>query len=355
LVLHRIGARVWIARILVTWGAVAIFNAFVRSAQDLYVVRFLLGAAEAGFFPGIILYLSHWFWRQEQARAIALFMTALPVATVIGSPLSGFILDRVHWLGLSSWRWLLIVEGIPAVVCGVLTYLLLPNRPEEAGFLSEEEKSWLAAQLRLEHREKQSAENISAARALTDGRVWHLAFVGFTLFVGMYAVIFWMPQTVRSLSSRYTNTTVGLLVMLPYLTAAVAMVLVSRSSDRRLERRFHVGVPVAVAGIALLCLGIAGSTFLSLILLSLVVAGGFSSNGPFWSMPSEFLTGVSAASGIALINSVANLGGFVGPTVIGVAARSSGSLRVALALASFSMFISAVLVMLLPKQLTRRE
>ena len=244
LLLHKIGARVWIARILISWGAMAMLTAFVRSAHELYIARFLLGACEAGFFPGVVLYLTYWFRQREQALAIALFMVALPISTVIGSPLSGLILDRVHWLGLSSWRWLLIVEGVPAVLCGFLTYFLLPNRPAEAPFLSDDEKSWVIDVIAREEKQRLAARTLSAIEALKNARVWHLAMIGFTLFLGMYAVIFWMPQAVKSLSSHYSNTTVGFVVMIPYIFSAIAMILVSRSSDRTLERRYHVAIPV---------------------------------------------------------------------------------------------------------------
>jgi ACS family tartrate transporter-like MFS transporter len=348
LLLHKIGARIWIARILLTWGTVAFLTAFVRSAHELYIARFLLGACEAGFFPGVVLYLTYWFRQREQAQAIALFMIALPISTVIGSPLSGLILDRVHWLSLHSWRWLLIVEGAPAVLCGFLTYLLLPNGPVDATFLSDEEKRWVIDVISGEEQQRRGTRTLSATDALKNARVWHLALIGFTLFLGMYAVIFWMPQAVKSLSNQFSNTTVGFLVMIPYVAAAIAMILVSRSSDKLLERRYHVAIPITIAATSLVCLAFRTPALVSIVILGFVVAGGFSSNAPFWSMPSEFLTGSSAASGIALINSVANLGGFVGPYVIGVAVQASGRLLSGLALASFSLFISAGMVLLLP-------
>jgi len=247
------------------------------------------------------------------------------------------------------------VEGLPAVLCGFLTYFLLPNRPAEASFLSDDEKSWVIDVIAREEKQRLAARTLSAIDALRNGRVWYLALIGFTLFLGMYAVIFWMPQAVKSLSSHYSNTTVGFLVMIPYVFSAIAMILVSRSSDRTLERRCHVAIPVSVAAASLVCLGLKAPAVVSIIILTFVVAGGFSSNAPFWSMPSEFLTGSSAASGIALINSVANLGGFAGPYAIGLAVQATGSFLSGLAVASFSLFLSAGMVLLLPRIRIHRQ
>jgi MFS transporter, ACS family, tartrate transporter len=348
LLLHKIGARIWIARILLSWGMVALGTSLVQSVTQLYVARFLLGVAEAGFFPGIVLYLTYWFRQREQAQAIALFLAGIPVTSIVGAPISGFILDHAHWLGISSWRWLLTLEGIPALVCGVLTYFVLPSRPAEAGFLTQHEKDWIAAELRREEEEKRKVQAISATQAMANGRVWHLSFIGLMLNVGLYTVSFWMPQEVKALSSLYSNTTVGLLVMVPHLVGLLVMVLVSRSSDRTLERKYHAAIPMIFAGIAFLTLGATRSPFLSIALLSIVAAGIYSVYGPFYSLPGEFLTGYSAASGIAVISSVANFGGFVGPYTVGAVSAKTGSLYGGLALAGLSLLVSATLMLLLP-------
>ena len=350
LFLHKIGARVWIARILISWGIVAMLTGFTHTVHQLYSVRFLLGVAEAGYFPGMALYLTYWFPKRAQAQALALLIAANPVATILGAPISGLILDHVHWLGVSSWRWLLILEGTPAIVGGVLTYLLLPSRPQEAKFLTADEKEWIRAELKREELQKLEQHQYSALQALASGRVWHLALAYFGMMIGNYALQSWAPQLVKSLSGLYSNGIIGLLLAIPSVVGLAAMILVSRSSDRRLERRYHVAIPAIIAGLALALLGATRSPFYSVILLSLLAAGVYSFYGPFWALPSEFLTGFSAAAGIALINSIGNLGGFAGPAMIGAIAMKTGNLYTGLALAGVSLFISATLVLVLPRR-----
>jgi ACS family tartrate transporter-like MFS transporter len=347
LLLHKIGARVWIARILISWGMLAVLTGFVHTVHQLYIVRFLLGLAEAGYFPGIALYLTYWFPQREQARAIALLMAANPVSTILGAPISGFILDHLHWFGVSSWRWLLILEGTPAIIGGVLTYFLLANRPQEAKFLTIDEKEWIRTELEREERQKLQQRQYSTFQALGSGRVWHLVLIYFGIMVGHYTLHSWVPQLVKSLSSRYSNSIIGLLLAVPNLVAVVAMIFVSRSSDHRLERRYHVAIPAILAGTALVLLGTARSPFYSVALLCLLAAGIYSSFGPFWALPNEFLTGYSAAAGIALINSVGNLGGFAGPYTIGRIATRTGNFYAGLAIAGVALFISAILALLL--------
>ena len=345
LLLHKLGARVWIARILVSWGLVSLCTGFAQTAMHVYIVRFLLGIAEAGFFPGMILYLTYWFRQREQAQAVALFMAALPVSNVIGAPISGLFLDHVHWFGGSSWRWLLVLEAIPAIVLGVATWFLLPNRPEEAGFLHRDEKDWLRDELA---RESARHAPVTATRALASGRVWYLAAIYFALIVGLYVMSFWLPQVVKALSAHYSNTTVGVLVMIPHVVGLAIMLLVSRHSDRTGERRFHVAIPAVAAAVALLTVGLVHSPVLSIALLTVMAAGIYSFLGPFWALPSQFLTGYAAASGIALVNSVGNLGGFVGPYAIGSLTRWTGTMYWGLAFAGISLLAAAMLVICLP-------
>lgn len=350
LLLHRIGARKWIARILITWGAVAALTGFVHTVNQLYLARFLLGFAEAGYFPGILLYLTYWFPQREQGRAFALLVAANPIASILGAPISGLILDQAHWFGVSSWRWLLILEAAPAIVGGVLTYFLLPSRPREAAFLSADEKEWIRAELRREEVQQLEHHHYSALQALASGRVWHLAVAYFGMMIGNYALQSWTPQLVKSLFSDYSSSTIGLLVTVPHLVGLAAMIIVSRSSDRRLERRHHVAIPAIIAAIALVLLGTTRSPFYSVTLLSVLAVGIYSFFGPFWALPNEFLTGFSAAAGIALINSVGNLGGFAGPYMIGAVAMRTGNLYAGLGIAGIALFMSAVLVWLLPRK-----
>jgi MFS family permease len=350
LILHRIGARIWIARILFTWGVVATLTGFVQTAHQLYIARFALGLAEAGYWPGIVLYLGYWFRQREKAQALALILVGIPLTSVLGGPISGFILDRVHWFGFSSWRWLLILEGLPAVTFAYLAKLLLPNRPAEARFLTDEEKGWTTKQLQLEEVQKMRAQSLSVIQTLINPRVWHLACIGFAGGFGIYTFSFWLPQIMKSISGVQSNTAVGLLVMIPNLIGLIAMIVISRHSDGTLERRYHMAASVALAGIGMLLLGAPRSPVSSVILLSAVAIGAYSFLPVFMSIPAEFLTGFSAAAGIALVTSVSNLGGFVGPYTIGLIRQRTGDSYYGLLCAGILFLVAASMALILPRQ-----
>jgi MFS family permease len=350
LILHRVGARVWIARILITWGTIATLTGFVQSAHQLYLARFALGLAEAGYFPGIVLYLGYWFRQREKAQTIALILIGIPLASVLGAPISGFILDHVHWFGLSSWRWLFILEGAPAIAGVLLTYLLLPSRPAEANFLTQEETSWINDELQWEDRQKLNAQSISVVQTLINPRVWHLACIGFGHGFATYTFTFWLPQILKSSLGAHPNTLVGFLVALPNLLGLIAMVIVSRHSDHTLERRYHMALSGGLAGIALLLLGAPRSPLFSILIFSVVAIGAYSFLPLFFSVPGAFLTGFSAAAGIALVTSVANFGGFVGPYTLGLLREKTGSSYSGLIWAGIFYLLSATLALILPKR-----
>ena len=354
LLLHKIGARVWIARILITWGAIATLTGFVHSVHQLYVARFALGIAESGYFPGIVLYLGYWFRQREKAQAIALILIGIPVASILGGPISGFILDHARWLGLSSWRWLLILEGVPAATLAFLVPFLLPSKPGLAKFLTADEKAWIAEKLEREDRLKLAAkkQSISVARTLLNPRVWHVAGIGFCHGFASYTFSFWLPQVMKSLFGGRSNTLVGIAVMIPSLLALVAMVVASRHSDRTLERRYHLAILSVLAGIAFLLLGVPRSPLFSVVLFSAVAVGNYSFLPIFFSLPGEFLTGSSAAAGIALVTSVTNLGGFAGPFTVGLIRQRTGSFYPGLICAGIFFLVSASLALVLPKRLS---
>lgn len=325
LALARFGARVWIARILISWGFVAAASAFVHSAIQLYLCRFLLGVAEAGFFPGIIIYLTYWFRAKDQAVSVALFTAAIPVSYLIGAPLSTWIMDNVAGLGLSGWRWMLLLEGIPAILGGVACYLLLTDKPEDAAWLTDEEKNWLAAELAEEQQQHPHVRTLSTWHAICDPKVLILALIYFVYQAGSLGVGYWMPQIIAGSSGHLSNFQIGLISIAPYAIATVAMVLWSVHSDRTGERQLHAALPLLAAAAALATTGLTHSPVSGLLLISIALAGLYAFKSPFWSLPGLFLSRTTAAVSIAAINSIGNLGGFVGPYLVGVVKQSTGN------------------------------
>jgi MFS transporter, ACS family, tartrate transporter len=326
LIMAKVGARLWIARILVTWGIISGLTAWVSTPMEFYVVRFLLGVAEASFFPGIIYYLSTWSRAQDRAKAVAFFMMSLPLCNMVASPLSTYLLG-IDWMGWSGWRWLFILEALPAVVLGIITPFYLTNRPEDARWLDDEERAWLVESLSLERAAKLERRNYSVLQAFADRDVLILSGIYFAWICGFYGVTLFLPILVKGLSATLSNQVVGFLVMVPYVFAFFAMYAIGRHSDRTGERRYHT-----VAGMLTGAIGLAGSVFLadisisvSMIFFTLAAMGVYAFFGPFWSIPSSFLTTTAAAGAIAMINSIGNLGGFIGPYAMGFIHDATGS------------------------------
>jgi MFS transporter, ACS family, tartrate transporter len=324
IILQRIGARIWISRIIISWGIVVIVTAGATDAFQMAGLRFLLGVAEAGFFPGIILYITCWFRKQDLAKAVALFMTALAVSNIIGAPVSTWILDNVQWFGIAGWRWLFILEGLPALALGVVTWFWLTDRPKDASWLEPDEREWLAGVLALENDERKE-NHTGVLSVLRDLRVWHLGLIYCMSTIGLYGLGFWMPQIIRSLNPAFSNFEIGLVMTIPFIAALCAMVCWSAHSDRTGERTYHTAIPPIVGGIAIAGAGLVTSPLFAFVLIVIATAGIYSFYGPFWTLPSLFLAEAAAAVGIAAINSVGNIGGFVGPTLLGALVKVTGT------------------------------
>ena len=343
LALQRVGARRWIALLMMLWGVISASMIMVRGSHSFYVLRFLLGAAEAGFFPGVILYLKNWFPAQARARTVARFMTAAPLSGVVGGPLSGALLG-LHLAGsLAGWQWMFLLEGIPAVVLGGVALAYLVDQPEDARWLSQEEKTWLIEKLRQER--LVVAGEAGAFAALRSGRIWLLAIVYFGVNTVSYGVSLWLPTLIRSLSG-VSNFTIGVLSAIPYVAAAIAMVAVGLHSDRSGERRLHTAVPAFAGALALTGAAYSTSIGPSILAISVAVLCVFSMVGPFWAMPTSLLSGTAAAAGIAFINSVGNLGGFVGPYVIGLVRTSTGQFKGGFLLVSAALAVSGAIALM---------
>lgn len=347
IMLNKFGARVWIARILVTWGLIAASTAFAQSANQLYVLRFLLGVAEAGFFPGVIVYLTYWFRSRELATTVALFTAAIPVSYIIGAPLSTWIMDNIKWFDWSGWRWMLFLEGIPAVFLGIACYFFLTDKPEQAKWLKPEEKAWLLAELERDRQSRKNVKSLGVLKTMINPKVLYLAFIYFVYQCGSLGVGYWMPQIIKGFSSSLTHTEIGLIAMLPYIVATAAMVLWSRSSDRRNERKLHSAIPLLVAALGLVGAGMLGSPVLSMAMICVALSGLYSFKSPFWALPTLFLDRTTAAVSIAVINSIGNLGGFVGPSMIGVVKGNSQSAATGLVFLSVLLAIAFLMTALM--------
>lgn len=347
LILDKVGARIWIARVMITWGLISGAMAFVQGATSFYTLRFMLGAAEAGFFPGIILYLSYWFPARHRAAVTAIFMAAAPLSTVLGSPVSGALLEMNGLIGLSGWQWMFIIEAVPAIVLGIVVLFYMTDRPEKATWLSEDERNWLVTTMNAETAKKAGTASHSILRGLADLRVLALALIYFGTSAGLYTLGIWAPQIIKEFG--LSSMQVGFFNALPGIVAVVAMVVWARHSDRSGERTWHVVGACLLASLGLMLAGFAGTVAGVLLALTLVNIGISSAKPPLWSMPTMFLSGSAAAAGIATINSIGNLGGFVGPAMIGWIKDVTGSFRGGLFLVAALLVLSAVLTLVLAR------
>ncbi|EKS73184.1 MULTISPECIES: MFS transporter [Caballeronia] len=352
IILHRVGARVWIARIMITWGVISALTMFITTPTMFYVMRFLLGAAEAGFFPGIILYLTYWFPAQRRGRITTLFMTAIALSGLIGGPISGWIMDAFHMKnGWHGWQWLLLLEGIPSIIVGIVVFLKLDDRISKASWLTQEERELLERNIAADNVQK---EDLSLGKILSSPKVWLMSIIYFSFVMGLYGVSFWLPTIIKSMGIK-DALHVGLLSAIPYGAAVIGMLYAARSADRSGERRWHIAIPALIGAIGLVLSVVwFNNTTLAMLGLTLATMGILTTLPLFWSLPTAFLAGTGAAAGIAMINSLGNLAGFLSPYLVGwlkqvTASNSSGMYM----LAGF-LVLGAVLVLSVPARLVNR-
>jgi len=323
-ILEKVGARLWIARIMISWGLLAAGTAFVTGATSFAVLRFLLGLAEAGFMPGLVLYFTYWLPSNHQARIVAGFLVALPIAVALGSPISTALLSLDGWLGLRGWQNMYILEGLPTMLVGVVVLFVLIDRPADAKFLTPVEKDWLTRTLAAERRAKEAVQRLSLWQAMIDPKVLLLSLNYLGIVTASLGMLIFIPQIIKSLGVT-NNMTVGWLTMIPYAAAGVVEIIWATVSDRMNERRWNLFIACALSGGGLVIAGLTMGTWWAMVGMTLAACGFYGSKGPFWAMPSMFLTGPAAAAGIAVINSIGNLGGFFGPWYVGWMKDLTGS------------------------------
>ncbi|MBI0382545.1 MFS transporter [Streptomyces albiflaviniger] len=353
LMLQRVGARTWIARIMISWGLVSAAFMFVTNEVTFYVLRFLLGAAEAGFYPGVILYCTYWFPSHRRARVIAMFMSAIPVAGIFGNPLSGWIMDSFQGVnGWQGWQWMFLLEAVPALLVGVLTLFYLDDGVRDAKWLTDEEKAVVERAVAEDGAHRTVHGRV--LDAFREPRVWLMCLIYFCFVMGQYALTFWMPTFVES-TGIDGNLAIGVLSAVPFLAALVAMNLFGRSADKRRERRWHLVVPSLMGAVGFSLSAVwNGSTALSLTALSVAAAGVLTCAPLFWSLPTAFLGGTAAAAGLAIINSVGNLAGFVSPYMIGALKDATGSASIPMYVLALTLVVGAAAVLTTKKQVVNR-
>jgi MFS transporter, ACS family, tartrate transporter len=344
LALERFGASRWIARIMVTWGVISALMALVSGEWSFYILRFLLGVAEAGFFPGIILYLTYWYPAEYRARFLAAFAIAVPVSTVIGAPISGLLLGLDGAMGLKGWQWLFIIEGVPSVLLGVVTWFYLTDRPEHADWLTSEQKAWLSSRLKAEIAAKQAAKHLMLREALSSPKVIALSLVYFGFVAALYGMQFWLPQIVKAFG--LSNARTGFVTAIPYLFGTIAMILWARHSDATRERVMHVGAPLLLTAVALGLSSTISNPTMTVVVLTIAAIGMFCTFAVFWTLPTAWLSGTAAAGALALINSIGNLAGFGGPYLIGWAKETTGNTSTGLLVLAVLPLLAGLLVFL---------
>jgi D-galactonate transporter len=353
IILHKVGARVWICRVLVTWGIISGCTALVRTPGEFYTMRLLLGIAEAGFFPGMILYITYWFPSHRRTKMVAILLTGNPVAGIVGGPISGYIMRFLAGShGVAGWQWLFILEAIPAIILGIVILFVFDDRVVNAKWLSPEEKAIVAAEI---DEEASAKPHQSILSVFTSPRVWLMGAIYFGIEMGSYAIGFWLPTIIRETGVK-DSFQIGLRTIVPYSLALIFMILVGRNSDRTRERRWHLVVPCVIAAIGFaLCTQGSHSAVLAMLGMNMAVVGVVTSVPMFWALPTSFLGGAAAAAGIALVNCTGNLGGFFSPTIIGVLKTHTGTLNSGLLLIAACMLASAILILtLVPAKMVNR-
>jgi MFS transporter, ACS family, tartrate transporter len=353
LMLQKVGARRWIAVIMVVWGIISTCTAFVTGPLTFGLARFLLGAAEGGFVPGVFLYLTLWFPNEWRAKATATFLIGIPVASIIGSPISGALLSFPEIGDLRSWQWLLILEGVPAIILSVVCLLVLIDRPELAPWLTTEEKRQIAARLDAERQQIEEHHRFTLTETLTNGRVVTMAAINFTCIIGGFGVQLWLPQIIKGFG--LSNTQVGWLNAVPYVFSAVAMMLWAASSDKAADRTWHVASTTLLATVGLAMAAFVNSPTLSMIALTFALVGTISFQATFWAVPPSFLTGRAAAAGIAFVVAVGNLGGFAGPYLIGRVKEATNSYAIAMLVLAGFLACSTIMMLMLGNPLRHRQ
>ncbi|EXD24716.1 major Facilitator Superfamily protein [Acinetobacter baumannii 34654] len=353
IVLHKVGARRWIARIMITWGILSGCFAFVQTEWQFYTLRFLLGVAEAGLAPGLLLYLTYWFPSYRRARMTVLWFIAIPISGMIGGPLSGLIMDRMSGVhGWFGWQWMFVIEAIPTVIVGLLVLAVLKDSVQDANWLTQDEKNLVKQELAQDNQHKEG--HASVKEFIADKRLWLLAGIYFCVVMGQYAITFWLPTLIRN-SGISDNWHIGLLTSLPYMCAIVVMILAGRSGDHFQERRWHLIIPMCAGAIALTFATLFASNLtLSLICLCIAASGVLTASSLLWMLPTNFLGGVSAAAGIAAVNSFANLAGFCSPYLIGWVTTNTGSNAIGMFLITAVLIFGASLVLRVPAKLVNR-